>query len=147
MALKSEVRHGDGLVMIRTEELRKGDEKRCYGMARTRTALRGHRYDTYRRATEKQGLGLKSYGRAVRGMAMALNSPVWQRKAMAKRSVEQSRHGTEKNSAAPKGQKGWEMKVLTYFIGIVSGCAIGMYVAVKLLVESGRIELPPEEKK
>jgi hypothetical protein len=45
-----------GLVMIGTEELRKGDEKRCYGMARTRTALRGHRYDTYRRATEKQGL-------------------------------------------------------------------------------------------
>jgi hypothetical protein len=33
MALKSEVRHGDGLVMIGTEELRKGDEKRCYGMA------------------------------------------------------------------------------------------------------------------
>lgn len=39
------------------------------------------------------------------------------------------------------------MKVLTYLIGIISGCVIGMYVAVKLLVESGRIELPPEEKK
>lgn len=83
----------------------------------------------------------------MRGSAKALNSPGWQRKAMAKRSVEQSRYGIVKNSAAPKGEKGREMKVLTYFIGIVSGCAIGMYVAVKLLVESGRIELPPEEKK
>ena len=140
MALKSEVRHGDGLVMIETEELRKSNEEYCDGMARTRTALRGHRYDRYRRATEEQR-------RVLRRSAMALNSPVGQRKAMAKRSVEQSRHGIEKNSAASKGQKGWEMKVLTYFIGIVSGCAIGMYVAVKLLVESGRIELPPEEKK
>lgn len=66
---------------------------------------------------------------------------------MAKRSVEQSRHGIVKNSAAPKGEKGREMKVLTYISGVIIGCVIGMYVAVRLLVESGRIELPPEEKK
>lgn len=39
------------------------------------------------------------------------------------------------------------MKVLTYISGVIIGCVIGMYVAVRLLVESGRIELPPEEKK